>query len=112
MSRMITISPFDFEQFDILSERIGAVANLLMLMDGVDGVTYSEDTMKDFRYESYSVFNDSASKMRELYKEFKDDINLNAAVEQFVEAYDILSEKHRKVCLELAQLKAEEAIPT
>jgi len=107
MSRMITISPFDFEQFDILSERIKAVANLLMLMDGVDGITYSEGIMGELRIESYTVIDGNASKMRELYKEFKDDINLNAAVEQFVEAYDILSEKHRKVVLELAQLKAE-----
>jgi len=68
MTKMITISPLDFEQFDILSERIEAVANLLMLMDGVDGVTYS-NIMEELRIESYTVINGNASKMRELYKE-------------------------------------------
>ena len=82
MSKMITISPFDFEQFDILAERIEAIANLLTLMDGVDGVTYSKDTMEDLRHESYTVFNSSASKMRELYKKFKDDIVQSEAAEE------------------------------
>ena len=116
-----TISSFDFEQFDILAERIEAIANLLMLIDGVDGVTYSEDIMGSLRDESYTVINGSASKIRELYKELKDDIvqseagentNLKATTEEFLEAYDRLCEEHGKVCLELAKLKAGEAIST
>jgi len=74
MSRMVMISPLDFELFDILAEKIEAIANLLVVMEGVDGVNYSEDIIVWLRDESCTVISGNASKIRELYKEFKDDI--------------------------------------
>ena len=74
MTKMIAISPLDFELFDILAEKIEAIANLLVVMEGVDGVNYSEDIIVWLRDESCTVINGNASKIRELYKEFKDDI--------------------------------------